>query len=104
MKPPRVLQPHLDFYHGELNQAPRDLFETGKTCRAASRNAVFSVGWGYQSVLTVPFWISRSLLRSDRPPLARNGHYEPDAGIASGVSDTSEAHGSGDGPMFVRHS
>ncbi len=30
MKPPLVFQSHLDFHHGELDQAPRDLFEGRK--------------------------------------------------------------------------
>jgi hypothetical protein len=104
MKPPLVFQPHLDCYHGELYQAPRDLFGTEKICGSTSGDAVSGVGGGDQSVLTAPFWTSRSLMRSDRPRLARNSHYASGASTASGVSDTSEAHGSGDGPMFVRHS
>jgi len=44
MKPPRVLQRHLDFHHGELDQAPRDLFEDRKDCELALGDATPRLG------------------------------------------------------------
>jgi hypothetical protein len=101
MKPPRVFQSHLDFYHGELDQAPRDLFEIEKTYRLTFEDAVSRVDDGDQSVLPAFYWSCRSLLLNQRSRLARKSHYASHASMARGVSSTSEAHGSCDGPMFV---
>jgi hypothetical protein len=59
MKPPRVLPAHLDFCHGELDQAPRDFFEQGKTGESTVE-AVASRGHHRgQAVLCFCSWVSR---------------------------------------------
>ncbi len=86
MKPPRVLKPHLDFHHGELYQAPRDLFEGRKIGRAISGDAVFSLGDLDQSEPQASFRIYRAVPLDERPWVARNSYYAPYVSIARGAS------------------
>jgi hypothetical protein len=86
MKPPRDLQPHLDFYHGELYQAPRDLFEGREIGRAISEDAVIRVGDADQTELPASFRRYRALPLNERPRVARNSYCAPHVSIARGVS------------------
>lgn len=77
MKPPRVFQPHLDFHHGELNQAPRDLFEVRKIYTSTIGDAVSRVADRGQSVLPVFSRVSESPPEDERPVVTRKSHHAP---------------------------
>ncbi len=75
MKPPRVFQPHLDFHHGELDQAPRDLFEGRKTCHLTIGDTGSRVHNGNRSANPAYFRVSRSWLSNERMRIARTSRY-----------------------------